>query len=83
MKKNKILYLSDRDLLTDKKVPTQVLEELKTNGLIAPDMQKVHFCGVISFDDSLAVFFTSQLHQFRYEFRCGWALSSACFNQVL
>ncbi|HCE2128189.1 TPA: LlaJI family restriction endonuclease [Vibrio parahaemolyticus] len=56
MKKNKILYLSDRDLLTDKKVPTQVLEELKTNGLIAPDMQKVHFCGVISFDDSLAVF---------------------------
>ncbi|APF81730.1 LlaJI family restriction endonuclease [Vibrio cholerae] len=56
MKKNKIIYLSDRTLLTDKAIPSKVLEELKNNGLVAPDMNRIHFCGVILFDGNLAVF---------------------------
>ncbi|MBI0520525.1 LlaJI family restriction endonuclease [Pectobacterium parmentieri] len=51
-----ILYLSDRMLLTDKCIPRAVIDELKRQGLIAPGMQKIHFCGVISYAGGLAIF---------------------------
>jgi hypothetical protein len=51
-----IIYLSDRMLLNDRRIPYSVLDELKNQGLIAPDMHKIHFCGIISFSDGLAVF---------------------------
>jgi hypothetical protein len=57
MLKNNILYLSDRIFLSDKNIPKTLLDEMRTLGLIAPDMLKVNFCGVVSYCDGLAVFF--------------------------
>jgi hypothetical protein len=51
-----ILYLSDRTPINDYSIPAAVLCELKERGLLAPDMQKIHFCGVMSFSGGLAVF---------------------------
>ncbi|MDA8504469.1 LlaJI family restriction endonuclease [Citrobacter sp. Awk 2] len=51
-----ILYLSDRTPVTDRSIPATVLDELRNRGLLAPDMQKIHFCGVMSFSGGLAVF---------------------------
>ncbi len=51
-----ILYLSDRMPVADHRIPSAVLDELKNHGLVAPDMQKIHFCGVMSFSGGLAVF---------------------------
>lgn len=56
MQLNNILYLSDRAFLTDHNIPSSVLHELRNRGLIAPDMQRIHFCGVISYSGGLAVF---------------------------
>jgi hypothetical protein len=56
MLQNNILYLSDRIFLTDKSLPSTVLDELRNQGLIAPDMLRVHFCGIVSYADGLAVF---------------------------
>ncbi|MBB1312004.1 LlaJI family restriction endonuclease [Aliivibrio sp. SR45-2] len=56
MPQNKILYLSDRISLTDTSIPSSVIDALHDQGLIAPDMKKVHYCGVISYSDGLAVF---------------------------
>lgn len=51
-----ILYLSDRMPVADLRIPPVVLDELKNRGLVAPDMKKIHFCGVMSFSGGLAVF---------------------------
>ncbi|MUK62234.1 LlaJI family restriction endonuclease [Aliivibrio fischeri] len=56
MPQNKIFYLSDRISLTDASIPSSVIDALRDQGLIAPDMQRIHFCGVISYSDGLAVF---------------------------
>lgn len=56
MQVNNILYLSDRVLVTDKSVPESLLAEMRKLGLVAPDMIKIHFCGVVSYCDGLAVF---------------------------
>jgi len=56
MQWHNILYLSDRIFLTDKSLPSAVLDELRNQGLIAPDMLRVHFCGIVSYADGLAVF---------------------------
>ena len=56
MQRNNILYLSDRIFLTDKSLPSLVLDELRNQGLISPDMLRVHFCGVVSYADGLAIF---------------------------
>lgn len=56
MQRSNILYLSDRAFLTDKNIHTTVLDELRNQGLIAPDMQRIHFCGVVSYCDGLAIF---------------------------
>jgi hypothetical protein len=56
MQQNKIIYLSDRDFLSDKTIPATLLDQMRNLGLIAPDMLKVSFCGVISYCDGLAVF---------------------------
>ena len=56
MPQNNILYLSDRSFFTDKSIPSTVIDELRAHGLIAPDMKKIHFCGVVSYCDGLAVF---------------------------
>jgi hypothetical protein len=56
MQQSNILYLSDRDFFTDKNIPSTVLDELRNQGLIAPDMQRIQFCGVVSYCDGLAVF---------------------------
>ncbi|MBE8232268.1 MAG: LlaJI family restriction endonuclease [Endozoicomonadaceae bacterium] len=56
MQQNKILYLSDRSFLSDKTIPTSLLDEMRFQGLIAPDMLKVNFCGVVSYSEGLAVF---------------------------
>jgi hypothetical protein len=56
MPQNNILYLSDRTFFTDTDIPKTVLDVLRTHGLIATDMQKVNFCGVVSYCDGLAVF---------------------------
>ena len=51
-----IFYLSDRMPVADHRIPVAVLEALRNHGLVAPDMQKIHFCGVMSCSDGLAVF---------------------------
>lgn len=56
MQSSNILYLSDRAYLTDKTIPQAVLDTLHNHGLIAPDMQKINFCGVLSYCDGLVVF---------------------------
>jgi len=56
MQLNNIIYLSDRDFLSDKTIPATLLDEMRSLGLIAPDMLKVSFCGVVSYRDGLAVF---------------------------
>jgi hypothetical protein len=56
MQQNNIIYLSDRAFLSDKIIPVTLLDEMRSLGLIAPDMLKVNFCGVISYRDGLAVF---------------------------
>jgi len=56
MQVNNILYLPDRSLITDTKVPRVLLEELRQQGLLASDMKRINFCGVISYNDGLAVF---------------------------
>ncbi|MBE8607996.1 MULTISPECIES: LlaJI family restriction endonuclease [Vibrio] len=56
MQLSNILYLSDRTSLSDGSIPSLVLEELRKQGLIANDMQRVHFCGVLSYKDGIAVF---------------------------
>ncbi|MEY8238886.1 MAG: LlaJI family restriction endonuclease [Cycloclasticus sp.] len=48
--------MSDRDFLSDKNIPTALLDEMRSLGLIAPDMLKVSFCGIVSYRDGLAVF---------------------------
>lgn len=56
MRVNNIIYLSDRLLVNDKTIPDSLLREMRTLGLVAPDMVKIHFCGVVSYCDGLAVF---------------------------
>ncbi|QUM81415.1 LlaJI family restriction endonuclease [Moritella sp. 5] len=56
MEQSNILYLSDRSFLSDKTIPTSLLDEMRFLGLIAPDMLKINFCGVVSYCDGLAVF---------------------------
>lgn len=56
MQQSNILYLSDRSFLSDKTIPASLLDEMRFLGLIAPDMLKVSFCGVVSYCDGLAVF---------------------------
>lgn len=56
MQKNKIIYLSDRISLTDSSIPNSVIDVLKSQGLIAPDMEKIHFCGLVPYNDGVAVF---------------------------
>ncbi|NOI55244.1 LlaJI family restriction endonuclease [Vibrio crassostreae] len=51
-----ILYLSDRLLVNDQTIPESLLCEMRNLGLVAPDMVRIHFCGVISYCDGLAVF---------------------------
>jgi hypothetical protein len=56
MQQNNIIYLSDRVCLSDKTIPTTLRDRMHALGLIAPDMLKVNFCGVVSYGDGLAVF---------------------------
>ena len=56
MQFNNIIYLSDRIFLSDKAIPMALIDEMRSLGLIAPDMKKVNFCGVVSYCDGLAVF---------------------------
>jgi hypothetical protein len=56
MKHNNIDYLSDRLLLSDESIPESLLDQIRASGLISPDMVKIHFCGVISYHEGLAVF---------------------------
>lgn len=63
-----ILYLSDRTPVSDYSIPAAVRCELKDRGLLAPDMQKIHFCGVISYSEGLAVFLPRN-HRFSSEAR--------------
>lgn len=56
MQLNNILYLSDRSFLEDPSIPRSVLDELQNQGLIAPDMKKINFCGVVPYSDGIAVF---------------------------
>ncbi|CAH6782230.1 conserved hypothetical protein [Vibrio chagasii] len=56
MQLNNILYLSDRSFLEDPSIPQSVLDELQNQGLIAPDMRRIHFCGVVPYSDGVAVF---------------------------
>ncbi len=48
--------MSDRSFLSDKTIPTSLLDEMRFLGLIAPDMLKISFCGVVSYSEGLAVF---------------------------
>lgn len=63
---SKILYFSDRSYLSDKNIPVTLLDEMRFLGLIAPDMLKVSFCGVVSYSDGLAVFLPRN-HNFSME----------------
>jgi hypothetical protein len=56
MNQSNIIYFSDRTFFTEAKIPSLVLDELRSQGLISPDMQRIHFCGVISYCDGLAFF---------------------------
>ncbi|MFA0086363.1 LlaJI family restriction endonuclease [Vibrio sp. 10N.261.51.F12] len=56
MRTSNILYLSDRLLVNDQTIPESLLREMRSLGLVAPDMMKIHFCGIISYCDGLAVF---------------------------
>tara|TARA_B110000503_G_C7091043_1_gene389440 strand:+ start:100 stop:1392 length:1293 start_codon:yes stop_codon:yes gene_type:complete len=56
MQSNNIIYLSDREYLSNKTIPKTLIEEMRSLGLISPDMLKVNFCGVVSYPDGLAVF---------------------------
>lgn len=56
MLQSNILYFSDRSFISDKTIPTSLLNEMRFLGLIAPDMLKINFCGVVSYCDGLAVF---------------------------
>lgn len=56
MKRINIRYLSDRAYLSDKNIPSVLLDELRYQGLIETSINKVHFCGVVSYSDGLAVF---------------------------
>ncbi|CDT14650.1 LlaJI family restriction endonuclease [Vibrio coralliirubri] len=56
MQLSNILYLSDRTFLNDSAIPHSVLDELRNQGLIAADMQRLHFCGLVSHSDGLALF---------------------------
>lgn len=51
-----IQYFSDRTPVAARTIPPELLDEMKNRGLLAPDMQKIHFCGVMSFSGGLAVF---------------------------
>ena len=62
MQANNILYLSDRDFLSNNNIPTTLLEEMRSLGLITADMLKVSFCGVVSYPDGLAVFLPRNHH---------------------
>ncbi len=52
--KNNIKYFSDRSFINS--IPHEIVEALRSHGLVAPDMFKIYFCGVISYDDNIAVF---------------------------
>lgn len=56
MIQNKILYLSDRMLLTDNRIPEALFLEMRDKGLITPDMKEIKFCGIVSYSDGLATF---------------------------
>jgi hypothetical protein len=56
MQLSNILYLSDRSILHESSIPETVLVELKNQGLIAPDMNSIQFCGVVPYSDGIAVF---------------------------
>ncbi|PSW43204.1 LlaJI family restriction endonuclease [Photobacterium leiognathi] len=56
MPQNKILYLTDRISLTNASIPNSVIDVLNSQGLIAPDMEKIHFCGIVPYNDGVAVF---------------------------
>ncbi|MDP2572474.1 LlaJI family restriction endonuclease [Vibrio penaeicida] len=56
MQSNNILYLSDRSFLEDPSIPRSVLDELRNQGLIAPDMKRIYFCGIVPYSDGIAVF---------------------------
>ena len=51
-----MLYLSDRISIEDSSIPYSVLSELRNQGLIAPDMKRINFCGVVPYSDGVAVF---------------------------
>ncbi|GEM78751.1 LlaJI family restriction endonuclease [Vibrio superstes] len=56
MPQNKIIYLSDRISLSDASIPNSVIDVLKSQGLIAPDMKRIHFSGVVPYTDGVAIF---------------------------
>jgi hypothetical protein len=49
-----IRYFTDRSLL--KNIPEEVLTVMRSYGLVAIDDVKVHFCGVLSYGNDLALF---------------------------
>ncbi|MDN2663282.1 LlaJI family restriction endonuclease [Psychromonas sp. 14N.309.X.WAT.B.A12] len=49
-----IRYFTDRSLL--KKIPEEILSVMRSYGLIVIDDVKIHFCGVLSYGDDLAIF---------------------------
>ncbi|MGG6134525.1 LlaJI family restriction endonuclease [Pantoea allii] len=56
MSLNNIIYLTDRMPVTDSNIPSLVMDELRKMGLISKDKHNIHFCGIISFSEGLAVF---------------------------
>lgn len=53
---NKVLFFTDRIALADPRLEPELKAVLTDSGLIASDMVKLHFCGVISYSKKLAVF---------------------------
>lgn len=51
-----VLFLTDRITLTDSRIEPELRAVLTASGLIASDMVRLHFCGVISYGKKLAVF---------------------------
>lgn len=51
-----ILYLSDRMRSDDPRIPFEMAEILKRQGLVNPDSGKIHFCGFLAETGKVAVF---------------------------